>query len=358
MSLVTAIHTVYSGLQAARRGRPRLALILLAALGMASPPTLALDSSNTLFRIGTAGEQGTYYPIGTLIADGISEGPAPCPADGECGVPGLLAVAQLSNGSVSNVKAITAGSIEAGLVQADVAYWAYTGTEIFAGQGKHPELRVVASLYPESVHLVARSGSGLRSVVELAGRRVSLDEPGSGTLVDARLVLDAYGLAESDLKPVYLKPQFAAELLVQNKLDAFFIVGGYPAKSVQRLATSTGAELIPIDGAGAQRATRANPFFALGSIPAGTYPRIPETPTLQVGAQLLVNAKLDEELVYRVTKSLWSTRTLQRLSEGHPKGGAIRLHNALAGVAVPLHPGAMRFYREAGVLSAPSEPAE
>ncbi|NIW86867.1 MAG: TAXI family TRAP transporter solute-binding subunit [Gammaproteobacteria bacterium] len=333
------------------------ALTLAVALGVASA-SHAFETAHTLFRIGTAGQQGTYYPIGTLIADAISGGSPPCPPSGECGVPGLLAVAQLSNGSVSNVKAITAGAIEAGLVQADVAYWAYTGTEIFADQGNHPELRAVASLYPESVHLVTRSGSALRSVAALAGRRVSLDEPGSGTLVDARLVLDAYGLAESQLKPVYLKPQFAAELLVEGKLDAFFIVGGYPAKSVLRLAAGTGAGLIPIDGAPARRATQMNPFFAPGSIPAGTYPRIPETSTLQVGAQLLVNAKLDEGLVYRITKSLWSTRTLQRLSEGHPKGDAIRLQNAVSGVAVPLHPGAARFYREAGVLPATSEPAE
>ena len=143
------------------------------------------------FRIGTGGVTGTYYPIGGLIADIISNPPGarPCDKGGSCGVPGLVAIAQSSNGSVANVDAIHSGALESGFAQSDIAHWAYTGTGIYEGQGKVENLRVIANLYPESFHIVAHDESHIRSVHDLVGKRVSLDEPGSGTLVDARIIL-------------------------------------------------------------------------------------------------------------------------------------------------------------------------
>ena len=121
-------------------------------------------------------------------------------------MPGLVAIAQSSNGSVANVDAIRSGELESGFVQSDIAYWAYTGTGIFEGQGKVENLRAIASLYPESIHIVARKGAGIATVRDLKGKRVSLDEPGSGTLVDARIILEAFGLSEADLQAEYIKP--------------------------------------------------------------------------------------------------------------------------------------------------------
>ncbi|HSS64086.1 MAG TPA: TAXI family TRAP transporter solute-binding subunit [Gammaproteobacteria bacterium] len=307
-----------------------------------------------LFRIGTGGAQGTYFPIGTLIARAITDGDPACTRRAECGVPNLLAVAQQSNGSVSNVEAISAGVLEAGLVQADVAHWAYTGTGVFAEKQKRADIRAIASLYRESVHVVVRRGSGMVAMEDLAGRRVSLDEPGSGTLVDARIVLDEYELEERDFKPVYIKPQFAAEKLTEGTLDAFFIVAGFPTRSVMELTSRNAATLIPVDPDVATRIQSMYPFLTPSVIPADTYPGVPATGTLSVYAQLLVSASLSDDLAYKITRELWSERTRRLLENGHPKGREIRLESALQGIPIPLHPGAEKFYRERGLLSSAS----
>jgi uncharacterized protein len=304
------------------------------------------------FRIGTGGVAGTYYPIGGLIADIISNPPGarPCDKGGSCGVPGLVAIAQSSNGAVANVDAIASGDLESGFAQSDVAYWAYTGTGIYADQGPIENLRAIANLYPESVHIVARKGSGIESVRDLKGKRVSLDEPGSGTLVDARIILDAFGVSEADLTASYLKPNQAGAMMDEGQIDAFVIVAGYPTGSVAELCASSGCELVPITGPEVDLLLERSPFFARDTIPADTYPGVGETQTLSVGAQWLVGAEADEDLVYGITKALWHDNARKLLDNGHSKGRAITLATALDGIAVPLHPGAARYYRELGML--------
>ena len=157
---------------------------------------VAAQQDITFFRIGTGGTVGTYFPIGGLIANAISNPPGSraCADGGSCGVPGLVATAVASNGSVANVAGIATGSMQSGFVQSDVAYWALNGTGIYEGRPKVDVLRAIANLYPESFHLVVRKGAGIKSIRDLKGKRMSLDEPGSGTLVDARLILAAYGM--------------------------------------------------------------------------------------------------------------------------------------------------------------------
>lgn len=293
----------------------------------------------TYFRIGTGGTGGTYYPIGRLLARSLNGT-----------VPGLVAVAELSSGSVANVQGIRAGTLEAGLVQADVASWAYAGGDIFADQAPIKNLRALANLYPESIHIVARKDSGIHAAGDLRGRRVSLDEPGSGTIVEARFVLSAYGLAEKDLMPEYIKPSAAIEKMAAGGLDAFFFVGGYPASSIATYAERAGVTLVPIDGRAADELTRRYRFLMKGRFPAGTYGIPTDVSTLEVGAQLLVAAELPEELVYQAARRLWQAETLTALAEGHPKGKLIRPETALSGIAIPLHPGAERYYRSVGLL--------
>jgi uncharacterized protein len=328
-----------------------LAAVLLVWFGAASPAPVQAQEMQ-FFRIGTGGVAGTYYPIGGLIADIISNPPGarPCDKGGSCGVPGLVAIAQSSNGSVANVEAIASGELESGFVQSDIAHWAYTGTGIYEGKGKVENLRAIANLYPESIHIVAREGAGIESVADLAGKRVSLDEPGSGTLVDARIILEAYGLGEDDIEAKYIKPSPAVGFIGHDQLDAFFIVAGYPTGSVVELASSVSADLVPIDGPEVEALLEEYRFFAPDLIPAGTYHGIGDTKTISVGAQWVVGAEVDEELVYGVTKALWHDNARQLLDNGHAKGRAITLETALDGVGIPLHPGAERFYREAGLL--------
>jgi TRAP transporter TAXI family solute receptor len=306
----------------------------------------------TFFRIATGGVGGTYYPVGGLFAQVISNPPGsrPCDKGGSCGVPGLVAVAQSAHGSVSNIEEIAAGHVDSGFVQSDVAYWAHTGTAIYLETGKVNNVRAIASLYPESIHLVAKKGSGIRSVLDLAGKRVSLDEQGSGTLVDARLILAAFGLSEKKIKPEYLKPIPAIEKMKAGELDAFFIVAGYPANAVTELAQTADAELIPIEGPEVDVLIAKYGFLTRGTIPAGTYENIGEVNTVNVGAQWVVAADADEELVYSITKALWNDASRQLLANGHPKGREITLETALDGIAIPLHPGAHRYYVEAGLI--------
>ena len=331
--------------------RALLAAALVVLCGAATTG-LAPAQEMQFFRIGTGGVAGTYYPIGGLIADIISNPPGarPCEKGGSCGVPGLVAIAQSSNGAVANVDAIESGALESGFAQSDVAHWAYTGTGIYKGQGKVENLRAIANLYPESVHIVARMGSGIKSVRDLKGKRVSLDEPGSGTLVDARIILDAFGLSENDLTAQYVKPSRASAMMDEGQLDAFFIVAGYPTGSVSELCASAGCELVPIQGPEVDALLERYPFFAKDTIPAHTYPGVGQTETLSVGAQWLVGAQVDADLVYGITKALWHDNARKLLDDGHSKGRAITLDTALDGIAVPLHPGAERYYREVGLV--------
>jgi len=304
------------------------------------------------FRIGTGGTAGTYYPLAGVIANAISNPPGSraCDQGGSCGVPGLVATAVASNGSVANVNAVNSGSMESGFTQSDVAYWAYTGTGLYEGKPKVESLRVIANLYPESIHLVARKGSGLKSVADLKGKRVSLDEPGSGTLVDARMILAAFGMTDKDIKAEYLKPQQSADKLKDGALDAFVSVTGYPQGAISELAATSGIELVPVEGPGVDKMLSQYTFFARDEIPTDAYKGVAGVKTISVNAQWVTSTKQPDDLVYEVAKALWNDNTRKLLDAGHAKGKTIQLQTALAGVGVPLHPGAERFYKEKGLV--------
>ncbi|PYE86806.1 TAXI family TRAP transporter solute-binding subunit [Phyllobacterium leguminum] len=310
-------------------------LVLAAGFAVAQTPAF--------FRIGTGGTAGTYYPIGGLIANAIS-------GQGDKGVPGLVATAVSSNGSVANINAIKSGSLESGFTQSDVAFWAYTGTGLYEGKGKVEDLRLIATLYPETIHIVARKDAGIKSVADLKGKRVSIDEPGSGTIVDARIVLEAYGLTEKDIKAEHLKPGPSGERLQDGALDAYFFVGGYPTGAISELATSKGISLVPISGPEADKLLEKYKFFSRDVVPADTYKGVGETKTLSVAAQWVTSAKQPDDLIYNITKVMWDNATRSALDAGHAKGKMITLQNAVTSLGIPLHPGAERFYKEAGVL--------
>jgi TRAP transporter TAXI family solute receptor len=311
-------------------------LLVAAITGLA---LMASAQAQQFFRIGTGGTAGTYYPVGGMIANAVSQ-------------PGkIIVTAQASNGSVANVNAIAGGSLESGFSQADVATWAQKGTGIYEGKPNVPGLRLIANLYPESVHIVARKGSGIKTVFDLKGKRVALDEPGSGTLVNARLILAAHDIKETDIKPEYIKPNQAGDKMKDGSLDAFFFVGGAPAGAIAELASSgAGIELIPIQGPQADGLRMASPFFSPDDIPAETYKGVAAVKTLSVGAQWVTSDKADANTVYEITKALYSDATQKMLAAGHAKGKLITKENAVKSAGIPFHPGAERFYREAGLI--------
>lgn len=321
------------------------------AAGLLAPGAMAQELQ--FFRIGTGGTAGTYYPIGGLIANAISNPPGSraCEDGGSCGVPGLVATAVASNGSVGNVNSINGGTLEAGFSQSDVAYWAQTGTGLWDGQPAVEKLRLIANLYPESIHLVARKEAGIASVADLKGKRVSLDEPGSGTLVDAKIILGAFGMSEKDVTPEYLKPDQAADRMRDGAMDAFFFVGGYPAGAISELASQSDVVMVPITGPEVDALRGEYSFFASDALPAGTYDgQEAEVPTISVGAQLVTSADLSDDLVYGITKALYNENTQKLFAAGHAKGKLINLDSAVQGAGIPFHPGAEKFYREAGAI--------
>ena len=350
--------------------------IWLIALLLCARPAAALEELQ-FFRISTAATTGTYFQIGGVLASAISKPPGSrdCDRGGGCGVPGLVAIAQASQGSIQNVLAVASGQIESGLTQSDIAYWAYAGPNAApprhcGGSGKDKEdvalrnsglallkakgplrnLRAIAALYPEQIHVVVGDDGAIHSLQDLRGKRVALGEPESGTLADARLVLEAAGLTECDIKPDYLRLSEAADGLVQRRIDAFFLVGGAPVPAITDVAASTPARLVPIPEALSEKLGHKYSFLTPDMIPGGSYPGMDDAAaTISTTALWVVRADVDEKLVYAITKALWSDATKRLLDATHPVGKRIRLQTALDGIAIPLHPGAARFYREAGL---------
>ncbi|TVR81921.1 MAG: TAXI family TRAP transporter solute-binding subunit [Rhodospirillales bacterium] len=331
----------------------RLPILLLASLLMVCA-SASWGQEVRFLRIGTGGTGGTYFPIGGLIASVISKPPGSrdCEVGGSCGVPGLIATAVSTQGSVENVQSVQKGELEMALTQADVAYYAYSGEGVFADGDPLSSLRAMARLYPEVVHIVVRAGSDITSVADLAGRRVSVGEAESGTLVASRLILAGYALSLDRIEPSFHKLGRASDLLIAEEIDAFFMVGGHPLGAIGLAAENHDLRLVSISGEAAEAIVAANPFFARDTIPAGQYRNIGETETLSVSAQLIASEQMHPDLAYRILRALWHPNNRPVLDTGHPNAAQIRLESALDGIAIPLHPGAARFYEEVGLTRA------
>ncbi|TRW96172.1 TAXI family TRAP transporter solute-binding subunit [Paracoccus sp. M683] len=313
----------------------------------------------TFFRIATGETTATYYAIGSEIAAAISNPPGgtDCGDGGACGVPGLLAAALASEGSVQNIRALRDGRVESGLAQADIAHSAQTGGPGWHGDAQAGQLRAIAALYPEAIHLVARADSGITSIADLAGKRVSINQPGSGTRIDAQLVLQAAGLPDNRLILSELPVDQAARQLREGGLDALFMVGGWPVAGLTALAGQTDITLVPIEGPLADRLLTQHPFFRRETLPAGTYPgQHGDVQTLSVAALWLTTADQPDQLIHDITRVLWNDYTQQQLLESHPAAHAIARERALQGLSVPLHPGAAAYYRGAGLLKGATPP--
>jgi TRAP transporter TAXI family solute receptor len=315
----------------------RQALAFGAGIGALGFSGLSAQAQQRFFRIGTGGTGGTYYPVGGMIANAVS-------------TPTINVSAVATNGSVANVNGIVGGSMESGFSQADINAWAFTGTGIYEGKPKIEELRVIANLYPESVHVVVKKGANIKSLADLKGKRVSIDEPGSGTLVNARALLGAYGVTERDIRPEYLKQVQSAEKFKDGSLDAYFQTTGFPQGTLSELAATNGFELLPIDGEQRDKIMAQYKFFAKDRIPDGVYKDVKGVETIAVGAQWTTSSKQPDDLVYEITKALWNDKTRALMDAGHAKGKEIRKETALQGVGIPLHAGAEKFYKEIGLI--------
>jgi TRAP transporter TAXI family solute receptor len=330
----------------------RFSATLMAGALLAGP---ALAQDMTFFRIGTGGAGGTYFPIGGIIANAISNPPGSraCDEGGNCGVPGLVAMAQSTNASAHNVNAVQAGQMEAGLTGAATLHFAYKGIGVFEGNQK-PDVRVIANLFPEDLHLVLPKGASLDGLADLKGKRVGIAQAGSGTQLAVALILAAHGITRDDIEEAELNNTQSAERLADGQLDAYFYAAGTPVAAMIQLDNTKGMELYDWTEEELVTGNTAVPYYIKSLIPAGTYPGVDyDVDTLAVSGMLITNANQPEELIYEITKALWSSTARKLLDNGHPKGKAITVETALEGVegiGVPLHPGAEKYYREIGML--------
>lgn len=328
----------------------KLPTTLLTITGFALFGLIGCNSSNsssdgpkkktTFVSIGTGGETGVYYPAGGGMADIINQATAEH---------GLKASAQTSKGSVDNINSVMAGNIQFGIAQSDAQFNAVKGLANWKDKA-HPGLRSVFSLHPESVTLVAAEDAGINSLADLAGKRVNLGEPGSGTRGNAEAVLKLAGIELSALKSAEsLNAKEAPRVLQDDRIDAFFYTVGHPAGAIEEATSGTRA-LKFVSITGIDELLSQYPYFRKTQIKKDLYPRAKgeDAETFGFITTVVTSDQVDEEVVYNVVKSVFEN--LEAYKKKHPAlQNLVAADMAQAGSA-PLHPGAERYYKEAGLI--------
>lgn len=336
-----------------------LALGLTAAFAVESAAQNADTPQRISFQISSGSTTGTYFPIGELLAQLLSHPPGVgrCVAANVCGPAGLIVSTRASEGSVANVLAVNSGSVGSGLAQADVVAMAAAGQGPFRKTGRARQLRVIANLFGEDVHLLAAKKANIKSVADLRGKRVSLSTEGSGTIITARAVLSAYRMTEKSVVPNYDAAEKASDLMQDGKLDAMFFVGGTPVNLIQQLLDEDVAVLVPINGAGRTRLLTREPYLSAHAIPQGTYGASPAVETVSVDALWIADAAQPDDLVYGMLKALYNPANRGIIETQRSGGHFFDLGAATKDATAPLHPGATRYFTEAGVIKPPPAPA-
>jgi len=265
-------------------------------------------------------------------------------------VPGLLAVAQTKTTPVLSIHTMAKGELESALVPADTAYWAYIGSGPFAGEGPLDGLRVIANLVPFSLHVVVDADSGIEDIDDLEGKRVSLGLSGAETADIGRYVLRVHGVEIDEIQVVNLRPGPAADALLNGQIDALFLLGAEPIEAIAELAEDIPIKLLSVEGAPLRQLHSLYPFVTQTVLPDGAYEGVSEANTVSIGVKWLVMANQPDALVYAITKALWEGRTEEMFRLNNPESRFADLSRATWTAGIPLHKGAERYYREAGIM--------
>lgn len=339
------------GRKIGRRAICALSLVIVAAASLAGGALWAQDLR--FFRIGTGSTAGVNFSIGGLISSVVSNPPGsrPCDRGGSCGIPGLIAVAQATQGSADNAREVGRGRLDSGIIQADVAAQAYEGKGAFAGANRQPELRALTSLYPETLQIVVRRDAKVTSLAGLKGKRVSIDTEGSGTQALARAVLARAGLRPADFKPAMVDLGAGVDMMRNGQLDALFYVGGVPAPAIAHLAEVMAIDLLPLPPAILAALRKEEPAYLAVTMLAGSYAgQSADIASMGIYSLWVANSKLSDDMAYNLLKALWHKSAQPMLANGHFAGRQMALASALNGLTIPLHPGAARFYAEMNLL--------
>ena len=334
--------------------RRRNAVTLVAMmLSLAAAPIRAQtppELQRIPFQIATGPISGSYLPAGEALAVVISHPPGlgRCESARACGPEGLIATTRSSSGSVSNAISVDRGTVQSAIVQGDVAVAAKAGTGPFAETGALQNLRIIARLHDENLHFVVAARSRIKRLKDLAGRRVAIDSSNSATEVTVRQLLRAAGVPFASLALQRLSPEMATEDLEAGKLDAFFILGVAPIRSVDELMRHGYTHLIGIDSRTLQKLNRRSSMYRKTTLPSGTYRSSKSIAQLSVGSFWVVNRSQSSETVEKILQALWNPANQADLRNrtGFPKN--IQLHLSPQNAPLPLHDGAKRFYASSG----------
>jgi len=314
----------------------RMIAFLLAAVMVFALCACGKNSATEL-KYATGGTSGTYYGFSGVIANVLNEK-----------LKNTLNLKVESTGaSKANIQMLASGDADIAIVQNDVMYYAYTGTDLFAGGDPIVSFSAVASCYPEYVQILARKD--ITSIEQLAGKNVSVGDAGSGTEFNAKQILGAYNLTFDDIKVSNQSFADSADALKNGTIDAAFVVAGYPTTAVTELATNFDFNLLAIDDVHADKLRADYGFYYYGVIPANTYSPVKEdVPAVAVMATIVASNKVSSDTIYAFVKGLFDYK--DDITAGHVKGNELDLNTAVSGVSIPWHEGAEKFYKEKGVM--------
>lgn len=320
--------------------RLSLILLILALVGLMNSPA---ESKRIFVTIGTGGVTGVYYPTGGAISRMINK---------KSKEYGIKATVESTAGSVYNINAVLSGDLEFGIAQSDRQYQAYYGLAEWKKAGPQKKLRSIFSIHPESITLIASTKSGIKTLADLKGKRVNIGNPGSGQLQNSKDVLSAVGIPLSAIHVEQAKAVEAPSLLQDERIDAFFYTVGHPNGNIKEATSGRiRVRVVPIEGPGIDALLKKYPYYAKTIIPVKFYPRAEnkdDVPSIGVKATFVTSADLDPDIVYAITKEVFEN--FEEFKKLHPAYSVLTKEDMLKGLSAPIHEGALRYYRESGLI--------
>jgi uncharacterized protein len=280
----------------------------------------------------TGGTGGTYYPLGGSFAEIIKD------------ATGIDTNAETSGASAENMTTLKNGDAEIAFSQTDIASYAVDGKLMFENN-KVENVQAIATLYPETIQIVTTKDSGITSVEDLKGKKVSVGAPGSGTVANAEQILEVHGMTFDDIDKQDLSFDESTQGIQDGTIDAAFVTAGTPTGAVESLGATENVVIVPIEQDKIDSLIEKYPFYVKEEIPSGTYVMESAVTTVAVQAMLVANSDLSEDVVYDITKAIFEN--LDKVT--HAKGKLIKVENALNGVGIDIHPGAQKYFDEKGV---------
>ncbi|MBR5307714.1 MAG: TAXI family TRAP transporter solute-binding subunit [Clostridia bacterium] len=321
-----------------------LAAVMLLSVGLTSCNKATTDggeAAKTVDKIvlATGGNTGTYYAYGMAMGPILAE------------KTGIKFDVQSTGASKANIQSIQLGEVDMAVVQNDVMYYAYTGTDLFAG-AQTQDFAALAVLYPELCQIIATKDSGIKTVADLKGKNVSVGDAGSGVEFNARQILDIYGIdMDKDINKQNLGFGPSADALKDGKIDAFFCVAGIPTTAITDLAMNKDITVVAVDDEKFAALSEQYGFYTQQIVPKDTYKGMTEdVKTVAVMATYIVDKDLPEDAVYNITKSIFENK--DAIAKAHVKGLELDVNKAVDGIPaeVPLHPGAEKYFKEVGAI--------